>query len=221
MATHAQQVTIVTDLTAHKAQLALYPGPFSVLTADCPWPFEQNEDSDARWGTIDRHYAPMSMTELCLFPLPNLARDCVLFFWRVSAMQRQALDVVKAWGFTDKAELVWRKRTKHGKRHFGMGRWTRAEHETAIIATRGNPQALARNIRSTFSAPVPVYPIGHPKEGHPIHSAKPEKFYDIVERLAAGPYAELFARRRRPGWSCFGDQVPATEGVHAAVRSEA
>ncbi len=192
-----------------------------VLTADPPWPFDQGEDSEARWGTIERHYKPLSMTQLCLFPLPELARDCHLFLWVVAAMPREALDVVKAWGFTPKSEIIWLKTTKHGKRHFGMGRHVRAEHERCIIATRGNPQVRLRNVRSTFRAPVPRYPLGHPKEGHPIHSAKPEKFYDIVSALCEGPYAELFARRRRRGWTCLGDQVPAVEGVHAAIRSPA
>jgi hypothetical protein len=80
----------------------------------------------------------------------------------------------------------------------------RASRETCIVATRGRPQPLAPNIRSTFSAPVPFN-----ADGTYRHSAKPEAFYDLVEKLAAGPYAALFARRRRPGWLCLGDQVPA------------
>lgn len=29
-----------------------------------------------------------------------------------------------------------------------------------------------------------------------------------VEKLAAGPYVELFGRRLRRGWTVLGDQVP-------------
>jgi N6-adenosine-specific RNA methylase IME4 len=40
------------------------------------------------------------------------------------------------------------------------------------------------------------------------HSQKPEAFYGLVEQLADGPYAELFARRRRENWTCFGNELP-------------
>lgn len=40
--------------------------------------------------------------------------DSRLFLWRVGAMQDEALAVIKAWGFTLKAELVWIKTTLAG-----------------------------------------------------------------------------------------------------------
>jgi N6-adenosine-specific RNA methylase IME4 len=119
-------------------------------------------------------------------------------------MQQEALDVASAWGFTVKTELIWLKKTVNGKRWFGMGRITRAEHETCLIATRGRPEMLNHSIRSTFVTDLDVTglsaPIGR-------HSEKPEQFYSIVEQLRAGPYCELFARRQRPRWTCLGDQV--------------
>jgi len=39
------------------------------------------------------------------------------------------------------------------------------------------------------------------------HSAKPEAFQDIVEQVSPGPYLELFARRKRMGWSAWGNEV--------------
>jgi N6-adenosine-specific RNA methylase IME4 len=111
-------------------------------------------------------------------------------------MQQDALDVVEAWGFKVKAELVWVKQTSTGKAlHFGMGRYTRAAHETCLIAVRGRASVRVHDQRSIFFAPV----------GR--HSAKPDAFYWITMRLAAGPYAELFARRRRAGWRCFGNEL--------------
>ncbi len=78
----------------------------------------------------------------------------------------------------------------------GMGRTVRAEHETCLIATRGRPSVRSRSVRSTFTAPVGA------------HSAKPDSFYSLVEQLCHGPFAELFARRRRPGWTQHGNQLP-------------
>ena len=46
-----------------------------------------------------------------------------------------------------------------------------------------------------------------------LASAKPPEFYDLVEKLAGGgPYAELFGRKRRPGWFVAGNDLPALAG---------
>lgn len=88
---------------------------------------------------------------------------------------------------------------------FGMGRYFRNAHESCVIATRGamTKNIKAHNIRSTLHAPVPW----DWDKKRMIHSAKPEVFYDIIEKLVDGPYLELFGRRRRRGWTVLGNQV--------------
>lgn len=167
--------------------------PFAVLCADPPWKFGDKLPGPGRGA--EKHYATLTVAEIQAFPLPDLLPDATLFLWRVASMPQEALDVVHAWGFTPKTEIVWLKRTVSGKRWFGMGRIVRAEHETCLIATRGRAQTLNHSMRSTFEAVA----------GR--HSAKPELFYDLVEQLRAGPYCELFARRQRPCWTCLGDEV--------------
>lgn len=151
----------------------------------------------------------MPLDALEAFPLPALAPDAVLFLWRVAAMQQEALALVKAWGFTLKSELVWVKSTVRGRRHFGMGRIVRAEHEVCLIATRGRPAVRQHATRSTFTAPV----------GR--HSAKPDAFYEVVEELYEGPYVELFGRRTRAGWDVRGNEVEATTAGAPAPREGA
>jgi N6-adenosine-specific RNA methylase IME4 len=43
---------------------------------------------------------------------------------------------------------------------------------------------------------------------HGRHSEKPEEVARRIEQLRCGPYLELFARRQRPGWMCWGNEVP-------------
>lgn len=31
--------------------------------------------------------------------------------------------------------------------------------------------------------------------------------YDVIERVSPGPYLELFARRHRPGWDVWGNEI--------------
>jgi len=125
----------------------------------------------------------------------QVAPDARLFLWRVASMQQEALDVVRAWGFTPKTEIVWCK-TRNGKWHFGMGRTVRAAHETCLVAVRGRPPVLNHSTRSVFIGEVRA------------HSQKPEEFYPLVEALSPGPYLELFARQRRCGWDSIGDELP-------------
>ena len=39
------------------------------------------------------------------------------------------------------------------------------------------------------------------------HSRKPDELYPIIEACSPGPYAELFARGRREGWTSWGNQA--------------
>lgn len=168
--------------------------PARVLLADPPWKFGDSLPGKSRGAA--KNYATLTVNDLRRFPLPELADDAVLFLWRVSAMQEEALVVARAWGFTPKTEIVWQKLTATGKKHFGMGRIVRASHETCLVAVRGRMPPKVRNVRSTFEAP-----IGR-------HSAKPDAFYELIESLYDGPFVELFARKRRRGWRSFGAELP-------------
>lgn len=168
---------------------------YACLVADPPW--APRDKLPGRGRGAAKHYDVLTTSEIMAFALPPLAEDAILFLWRLSSMPQDGLDVVHAWGFTPKSEIVWRKtRAPSGKMHFGMGRYVRASHETCIVATRGHYKVASKSVRSVFDAP-----LGR-------HSQKPEAFFDLVELLAAGPYVELFARRARPGWTCLGDQAP-------------
>lgn len=179
--------------------------PFRVICADPPWSFNDRLPGKGRGAA--KHYGTLPVGQICGFiydgrePRFPIADDALLFLWRVASMQSEALDVVRWWGFTLKSEIVWVKKTATGKRHFGMGRYTRAEHEVCLIASRGKNIIRDHAVRSVFDAPV----------GR--HSEKPEAFYDLVERLAPGPYLELFARRHRPGWTCDGNELGTTEAA--------
>jgi N6-adenosine-specific RNA methylase IME4 len=167
-----------------------------VLVADPPWP---TAPVSKRWGTSGQsasaHYRLMSIEEIANFELPALRDDAVLFLWRLANMQEEALRVCRAWGFHPYGELVWEKMTKNGKPWFGMGFILRSSHETCLIGIKRRVKPQVLNVRSSFTATN----LGH--------SRKPDRFYEIVERLYPGPYVELFARRQRPGWSCHGDEI--------------
>jgi N6-adenosine-specific RNA methylase IME4 len=143
----------------------------------------------------------MTRDQITEFPLPPLADDAVLLLWRVASMQEEALDVVAAWGFVPKAEIIWVKTARRGSRIplMGMGRTVRNCHETAILATRGKPKKTSSSELSVVFSP------------RLAHSRKPEAVYRLIERLYPGPYCELFSRRQRPGWACDGIEMEGSE----------
>lgn len=165
--------------------------PIACLVADPPWLFKD------KLGTkgANSQYSCLPLSELKSYPLPELADSGYLFLWRVASLQSEALELAEAWGYTVKTELVWRKLTASGKRHFGLGHHLRAEHEVCLVGTRGRPKPLRRNLRTVFDAKVRQ------------HSRKPDEFYRLVESFCPGPRAELFARQRREGWLSLGNEV--------------
>jgi N6-adenosine-specific RNA methylase IME4 len=213
--------------------------PFKVICADPPWSHADQLPGKGRGGS--KHYkSMMTVEQICAYPIPEMAEDSVLLLWRVASMQPEALKVVKAWGFTLKTEMVWDKRRRcieckgSGKtlvsigdgRHsahvcdhcegvgdfpwMGMGWQTRGAHETCLIATRGKNIRTDATVLSIFRARMPLVEGTNKTR----HSAKPDEFFERVERLYPGPYKELFSRNPRPGWDCEGDEawLPPREG---------
>jgi N6-adenosine-specific RNA methylase IME4 len=108
---------------------------------------------------------------------------------------------MRAWGFQLKTTLVWDKVTAGGRPAFGAGHYYRGAHELVLFGVRGRCAALSRSERTRFEGQV----------GR--HSQKPELLQDMADRVSPGPRLELFARRRRPGWTCWGNQLPAEPGA--------
>jgi N6-adenosine-specific RNA methylase IME4 len=183
---------------------ALPRGLFGAILADPPWRFETWSDKGK-----DRapDYSTMTMAELQALDVAALApADCALFLWATWPMLPQALALIEAWGFTYKTcGFCWTKADASQIDMFragadvaiGTGYWTRANTEPCLLATRGKPRRLHADVRQAIIAP------------RRQHSRKPDEIHDRIERLVAGPYLELFARRRRPGWTAWGNEVAA------------
>lgn len=171
---------------------------YGAILADPPWHWRARS-ARGEGRSAKRHYRVMSLDEIMALPIADLAADdCVLFLWTINSMRPQALDVVRAWGFTYKTvAFTWAKQTKSGKGwHIGTGYWTRQNTEECLLATRGRPKRLSRSVPQLIVAP------------RREHSRKPDEQYERIERLVDGPYLELFARQRWVGWDvAFSDEA--------------
>lgn len=147
----------------------------------------------------------MSAEDLSKLPVPEIAcGDCVLFLWVTWPTLLQAVTLIETWGFKYKTcAFDWTKANASQVEMFddsmegqmGMGYWTRANSEPCLLATRGKPKRLHADIRQAIIAP------------RREHSRKPDGVHKRIERLVTGPYIELFARQKRPGWDAWGNQT--------------
>jgi N6-adenosine-specific RNA methylase IME4 len=163
----------------------LYP----VIYADPAWEYEHVK-TESR--AIENHYPTMSLFEICDLPVSSIAtQDAILFMWATNPKLAEAIQVIVAWGFTYRTNMVW------VKDRIGMGYYARSQHELLLIATRGS-------IPTPEPANRPASVIEAPRLEH---SAKPELVYGLIEAMYPEfQKVELFARNRREGWAAWGNQ---------------
>ncbi len=175
---------------------------FGSIAADPPWRYETYSAKNQTRAAAN-HYDVMTLDDIKAMPVADLAKDdCCLFLWCINPMLPQGFEVLSAWGFTFKTlAFCWAKTTSRThqswapKYHVGLGHWSRANVEICLLGTRGRPKRLAKDVRQLIVEP------------RREHSRKPEQFFKSVERLASGPYLELFSRTEREGWSTFGNET--------------
>lgn len=182
-------------------------GRFQIIYADPAWQY----DNRTIRGGAEHHYPTMSLAQICALPVSKLAADdAALFLWATWPTLPDALQVIRAWGFTYKnGGFTWVKTTKAGTDAVGLGHWTRGNTEPCLFATRGSPKRADASVRQVV---LDEEVICAPRARH---SAKPPVVRErIVQLLGDVPRLELFARERVPGWAAWGNEVP--EQIHTS-----
>lgn len=177
-------------------QAALPTKQYGVIYADPEWKFETFSENGMD-RSADNHYPTSATDSIAARKVPEIAaKDSVLFLWATVPMIRDALKVMKAWGFEYKSQMVW------VKDRVGTGYWFRNQHEILLVGTKGKIPAPAPG--SQWSSVVEE-PVG-------AHSEKPDIFYELIEEYFPNlPKIELNARRSRDGWDSWGNEAPDNE----------
>lgn len=180
-------------------------GHFRTVLADPPWTFRDGGSRAAPQyagaGRAAARYkvSPLRDIESLGVLIRELAApDCFLFLWAPNALvlDGQAQRVAESWGFAPKQLIPWLKTTKDGRPALGIGHYSRTCTEQLILCRRGRATVRDRGVPGVIIAP------------RGAHSAKPDESYRLIERLAAGPYLELYARRQfSPAWTVWGNEV--------------
>lgn len=165
---------------------------FATLVLDPPWDWGDEGDAD-QLGRARPTYATLSFEELLKVPVPDLAdQDAHLYLWITNRSLPKGFYLLQQWGFRYVTTLTWPKPS------FGLGNYFRGQTEHVLFGVRGS-QPLKRKDAPTL---LPTW-----QRGPHGHSSKPLEFYDFVESCSPGPYVELFARFRRPGWAFWGAEA--------------
>lgn len=180
---------------------------YSVIVADPPWNFNLRSAAGERKSAMF-HYDCMPLEDIKALPVGHLAAgDSLLLLWTCgwAIATGQAQEVARAWGFTPKTEIVWRKTTTKGKVRMGPGYRARTMHEPILVCTIGNPVQIA--LPSLFD--------GVARE----HSRKPDEFYTMVQRHTAGAWrCDLFSGgHQRPGFEGWGQSHRVSRETDSVV----
>lgn len=185
-------------------------GRYGAILADPPWRFTNRTGKVGPEHRRLRRYRTMTAEEIATLPVARLAcPQSHLYLWCPNALVREGLAVLEAWGFTYKTNLVWLKvRKDGGPDGRGVGFYFRNVTELLLFGVRGRLRTLAPGRRQ-------VNVLMTRKEEH---SRKPTEVYDLVQRCSPGPYLELFARQRVPGWDAWGDEADHSAADRPTIR---
>lgn len=176
---------------------------FRTIMADPPWRFTNRTGKMAPEHRRLSRYETMTLDDICDLPVSEIAAPTShLYLWTPNALLPEALQVMQAWGFSYKSNIIWHKiRKDGGSDGRGVGFYFRNVTEMILFGVRG------KNARTEAPGRRQVNMIQSRKREH---SRKPDEQYELIESCSPGPYLEMFARGARPGWTVWGNQADET-----------
>ena len=174
-------------------------GKYGTILIDPPWRFANRTGKVGPEHKRLHRYETLSFEEIANLPVPELSLPkSHLYLWCPNALLLEALNIMKAWEFTYKTNIVWYKvRKDGGPDGRGVGFYFRNVTELLLFGVKGHLRTLAPGRRQVNIV------ISRKQE----HSRKPDRVYPIIEACSPGPYLELFARERTNGWTQWGDEL--------------
>jgi N6-adenosine-specific RNA methylase IME4 len=183
---------------------------YRLILADPPWRYANRGVNGAAENALATLSTTMAPVQIKALPVKALtARDAVLVLWATWPMLEVALRVIPAWGFRYKTGFPWIKLVgdpEEVRPSWGPGWWARGCSEAVLIGVRGRARPPEGDWLGLLSKRLK-------------HSKKPEDVYAYCESFP-GPYLELFAREKRPGWDVWGNEVVGIDLEEAADGQE-
>ena len=172
----------------------------NTIYADPPWQFQNRKGKVSPEHKRLTRYETMTIADIKALPIADITGEKAhLYLWIPNALLPDGLEVMDAWGFEYKGNIVWEKvRKDGGPDGRGVGFYFRNVTEILLFGIRGDKNRTLDPGRSQVNL------IRSIKREH---SRKPDEFVNLIERCSSAPFLELFARGDRAGWDMWGDQA--------------
>ena len=173
---------------------------YKTIYADPPWQFQNRTGKVAPEHKRLNRYPTMKLEDIMKLPVGDVADEkSHLYLWVPNALLPEGLQVMEAWGFEYKTNLIWEKTRKDGEPDGrGVGFYFRNVTEILLFGIKGEKNRTLDPGRSQVNL------IRAMKKEH---SRKPEEFIDLIEKCSNAPYLEVFARGNRDSWDMWGHQA--------------
>ncbi|MBR2835778.1 MAG: hypothetical protein IKE43_08765 [Coriobacteriales bacterium] len=175
---------------------------YNTIYADPPWQFQNRTGKVAPEHKRLNRYETMSLEEIKELPVAEISDEkAQLYLWVPNALLPEGLEVMDAWGFEYKTNIVWEKVRKDGfPDGRGVGFYFRNVTELLLFGIKkgSSPNRTLAPARSQVNL------IRSRKREH---SRKPDEIVDVIELCSLPPRIELFARGVRDGWDMWGNQA--------------
>lgn len=177
---------------------------YNVAVVDCPWPWKAYSEK-GHGKSPEGQYQTMSMDDIAALRVGDLlVPGGVLVMWGTWPLIEKQCAILRGWGLEPKTGGVWAKRTASGKLRWGTGYVLRSVCEPFIIATLPDATYAKGKVPNWVETLEGAALDGLARE----HSRKPDEFYSLIETLVPdGRRADIFARQKRAGWDCWGNEV--------------
>lgn len=173
---------------------------YRTIYADPPWQFQNRTGKVAPEHKRLSRYSTMTVPEICRLPVAEAADEkSHLYLWVPNALLPEGLEVMRAWGFAYKTNIIWEKVRKDGMPDGrGVGFYFRNVTEILLFGIRGEKNRTLDPGRSQVNLLRAIK-----RE----HSRKPDEFISLIERCSPAPFLEMFARGGRRDWDMWGNQA--------------
>lgn len=173
---------------------------YKTIYADPPWQFSNRTGKVAPEHKRLNRYSTMKLDDIKRIPVSEIAdAKSHLYLWVPNALLPEGIEVMKAWGFEYKTNIIWEKVRKDGMPDGrGVGFYFRNVTEILLFGIKGDKNRTLQAGRSQ---------VNLLRTMKREHSRKPDEFITLIENCSPGPYIELFARGNRQNWAMWGNQA--------------
>lgn len=175
-------------------------GKYNLILADPPWKQSKGGKKSVRANSsgkaLDYPVCSLEDIEKHLQQATSLTEDnSILFLWTIDKYLFEAQEIAERLGFKLHARMIWNKVTGIPA---AFTVWY--GHEYLLYMYKGKLLPVASEERGKIHT---VF-----TEQVKRHSQKPEISFEIIERLYPNTKKlEMYARRTRDGWDCWGNEV--------------